>query len=55
MEYIIDFCFTLKTNKDFSDITTKEFINAAKKRLDDVEIADDIEAFGIVDVISEEE
>ena len=44
-----DCCASLDTHKDFDKLTVSELVEAMRKRLDDIEKENNLEAFGLVD------
>lgn len=51
--FIFDICFSMKTDKNLTEITEAEFRKALLDRLNSLQAGELVEAIGLVDVYSE--
>lgn len=51
--FVFDICFSMKTDKNLTEITEDEFRKAILERLENLQEGELIEAIGLVDVYSE--
>lgn len=51
--FIFDICFSMKTDKNLTEITEAEFRKALLDRLNSLQAGELVEAIGLVDVMSE--